>query len=809
MIREWGPNSISTGSEGACAILERERLHLLRLPMRSRYRAHISAAVLFAIGIIVITRPSNGAWAPVGLWLAGVLAPGGMWSIWLGGARRPSLADWVVGHGLAWTALLVFTVVWALVGAPYQRPWLIGILHVALLIPAALALRPGPGDDHHDARLARGALGVALLAIALRVPFLGYSELQGDETEVLLRASALITGLPGALFYHGKPPGELLVAGIVYGLGQAIDESTARLPFALANVAASVAALSVGERLFNRTAGVIAGALVAIAGYYLAFARITQYQSLVLLLGTTAVLAALVGGARYRWSAGALIGAALLCHYDAVFATVPIAVIVAIQWRRAAGTTSDLVRGWLGPATLAATIPLVFFIPFSLSPLVDRGVDRVAGRVGDIALRNNLNTVIAAASLYLSLPVLVTLACLALVSGVLLVARRRDPGPWLVLWVWLAAPLLGYSFVVRNPGTHAHTALLPLLLLASGVLAAALERLRARLVRWGAYALLGGAGAAVIAYDVALFLAIDRELVRNNQVPEAPLGGVGGPALPRKERFGFPYRAGWKAIGTLYADGILRGSYDSNENPQITWWYTRGALRCTADPRYFIIADLVQDEIEPPRRRIAAEYDQVGTVLVRGQPRIRVFEQSPPRGPSGWQRNSEDMSPVFDRLLSFPLADPGVWARGPVSPLRADVSVSFGDVARFEGYELFAERPDPGGVVRVDLFWTPFVGGERYVPALRVGDAPTVGDGDGPGCDKSRAWLEWEQGRPFAQRLSVPIRENAAPGRYPILIRLVDTATGQLVSATGQAGNEVRVGELTVTSAPGRALVPS
>jgi hypothetical protein len=279
---------------------------------------------------------------------------------------------------------------------------------------------------------------------------------------------------------------------------------------------------------------------------------------------------------------------------------------------------------------------------------------------------------------------------------------------------------------------------------------------------------------------------------------QTPLGWLGLP-VPRKERFGFPYQAGWKAVGELFASQRLQGSYDSNENPQITWWYTRGAWRCTADPRYYVIADQVQDEIEPPRRRIATDYAEIASISVAGQARTRIYEHKPITGSPIGQIDVAHVRGSFDRDLSQPMVDPGVWARGVISPLMTEARRDF-PVARFIGYRLFEEEPRPGGVVRVDAYWKPAINGERYIPVLTLGDDPTLGTSDGPGCDKSRSWAEWREGQPFAQRVSLPIASDAQPGRYPLTIRLVDTETGKLVPSRENGAEVLPVGEITVRS---------
>ena len=48
--------------------------------------------------------------------------------------------------------------------------------------------------------------------------------------------------------------------------------------------------------------------------------------------------------------------------------------------------------------------------------------------------------------------------------------------------------------------------------------------------------------------------------------------------------FAFPRRGGWKAVGALYAQGVLQGSYRANEESITTSWYTRQAPWCGKSP---------------------------------------------------------------------------------------------------------------------------------------------------------------------------------------------------------------------------------
>ena len=101
------------------------------------------------------------------------------------------------------------------------------------------------------------------------------------------------------------------------------------LPFALAGLTALLAVYLLGRRMFGTLAGWAAAMLLAVDGYAVAFARIVQYQSLVLLTSALVVLilvppgetpAARVG---YLSLAATLAATGLLAHYEAALALIP------------------------------------------------------------------------------------------------------------------------------------------------------------------------------------------------------------------------------------------------------------------------------------------------------------------------------------------------------------------------------------------------------------------------------------------------------------------------------------------------------
>ena len=183
------------------------------------------------------------------------------------------------------------------------EPWQLttgGGLVVLLLAAAAYRRAPTPQPPPRARGRGLGGGGYLLrawpllLIIAVAAPLrlfdLGWSEFQGDEARVVLRAMAALQGADGALAAHRKVPGEILLSYLFAGsLGQ-IVEQIARLPFALAGVGAVLAFYCLARKLLGDPAALVAGLLLAVNGYFVAFGRILQYDSLAFFLGITGLL---------------------------------------------------------------------------------------------------------------------------------------------------------------------------------------------------------------------------------------------------------------------------------------------------------------------------------------------------------------------------------------------------------------------------------------------------------------------------------------------------------------------------------------
>jgi hypothetical protein len=783
----------------------------------------LGLGLCFALAALLAVLPAPPGGSALGALLALWLLPGyGLTGCLPWRERRPALsALLLIGASLGAAWLVLVGLVLVLLGA-FDGPALLLLAGLTSLGPAAARLARG-APPLLGPRLARSDLWllalVGLTASFWRLTQLGYSQFQGDEVEVVLRAAAVVQRLPEPLFYHGKGPAEVLVTAALSSFGQPLSEQSARLPFALFGLVATLGLSALAVGWFGLPVGLAAGLLLAFNGFFVAFAHLVQYQSLVFLLSVGALYAA----ERYRrpatrhpgWAvlAAVLVGAAGLAHYDGFFAGPPVALLIASglgrstqAWRAAAPT--------LALAALAGGLVLaLFFVPYASSPLFALASERVSDRLDLGTLRNNWGQVWPLVRLYLSQLYALPLLVLAVIgAGLGLLAPAAWPAlgggdrrtVTLAAIVWALAPLLVALLLVRKPGTHVHVGFEALAVLAGiavggGYVLAGRRAARAALVGL-ALALL----APTAVHHAIFYLDAPAEVVRAGQVTRHPPFWRRGEQAPRRELFGFPYQAGWKAAGVLFADGTLRGSYDSNEFEQVTHWYARDGWRCTFQPRYYLIAEHVLAEIEPPRKDIAARYTQVGEVRVGGESRLRIFERNPASGLPRSAYRYEELAARFDQQLGLLTLDPGPLARGPV-PRRYEMrSVDFGQV-QLLGYRLLAEEPRPGGMLRLDLYWLPRTSGGGHEALVELGRQPVIGDGAGPGCDHSDSWRDWRAGQAFVQRHSIPIGDQAPAGRYPLRVGMRSAALGgplPIVDGPLAGQTEITLAELDLQPAP-------
>lgn len=546
-------------------------------------------------------------------------------------------------------------------------------------------------------------IAVTLVAGVLRLWDLGWSEFQGDEARILLRAMAAIQGVPDALLAHRKVPGEILVTLMFYGQLGETTELAGRLPFALAGVAGAAAFTLLARELFDARVALLAGLLLAVNGYFVGFGRILQYESPAFLLGTLGLLcAARFGrGAEPRWGL-ALAGSALLCAagliaLGAMFLVAPAAVLAAPRIVADGRDRWRFLALWLWPAALAA-ITVAAVLAYELLGQRTGGVLSYLGpRLGGERPYWNWVGFFTSANHYLSTPYvalvlgggvmamgtvlasrlsdgrgrLVLLAAgiglaaslgswarlesAALVAAIatlamLLAARSAPPGTRAAV-AWAAGPLIVHGFLIRFPGTHWREAFPGLILLSAALL---VSMLPSRTPRWLS---LGGLGLVTLAMAHFCWVTLvqrwpeyqmtypdQRHWLDWSAGPGRGIGGV----------FGASHRHGWKALALLQEQGAIPASYATNESPAIAAWYLRRPQGCPPPPALIVrVPRAPQDRNLAGPVPLPAGYVTIGTLQVEGRPTINLEAAASAELRHGLI-DAATTGPAFDREMTSP-----------------------------------------------------------------------------------------------------------------------------------------------------------
>lgn len=302
-------------------------------------------------------------------------------------------------------------------------------------------------------------LAIMALAAGLRLLNLGYAEFHGDEARAVLRAAAVVQGYEEVLFLHKKGPGEILVPTAVFLVTGHVTEATARLAFALANLTALGAVYWLGRRLVGPVAGLAAALLLALDGFFIGFARLVQYQSLVILCSALTLLVLVRLWQRpHRLTRGLILAAIFLAtglwaHYEAGLVALPALLWVGALWRREPALRGTLLRGLGWAIAVGAGLLALFYWPFvrhaqfdaTYTYLVER---RIAGEGFPV---NNVADFFIRLTTYSSS--YYALFMLGVLLLALLATMRRAWGEragWLP-WLWGALVVASVALTVWRP----------------------------------------------------------------------------------------------------------------------------------------------------------------------------------------------------------------------------------------------------------------------------------------------------------------------------------------------------------------------
>lgn len=725
--------------------------------------------------------------AAAALALTGLL-PGMLLVEWLVGGRTGAPLDhWertLYSIGAGASIIVITMLLLSYLPGPIVR-WqsFVAFDAILLVLLVGVALRrpttPTEFPDAQDAEwtpvwttISRGWFLAAVISLGLVAGFLrfyqlNYSEFQGDETRVLLRTAEAIQGLEDTLYIHKKGPGEILLPASIYSLLDQLNEVSARLPFTLLNITGLFAMFLLGWRMFGPVAGWSAAIVLALDGYFIGFARIVQYQSMVfcLVVLTVLVLYRLVRSPKllpnYLTLAAIFLATAMLSHYEGALAVIPGALLLFMLWRRGV-SPAQLGRAVIAPVLVGAAMLALFYVPFVLHPSFSSTYDYIAdSRIGTTFPYNNLEdffvrTTLYSTTYYVVLMVLATVLGLArvywrnfprvvawlaialLVAGVALSFARplwitiaghehtwiffalAMIGAWVapritleerVAWLWFGVAMIFMLFFTLLPNTHVYGFIIGWALVVGmtveagyGALARAITPARARVVATAVAAIL----IVVFANYAAWYFAIGEAEVLRNWRTARPQGYWVNYDMPiGRSIFGFPLTNGWKAIGVLVNEGVIDAPFNVHGKEPVADWYTRGQGYCPRDPIYYLWHDAVEPGDRDFHHGIRADIEKWGYQLFG-----EVTINGAPRM-AIYKMSDEVITPQrfvgedyiarFDANLSGPVFEKD----GPtaVPHIEKPVDFRFGNAIRLVGYTLQGQDNVPGGAVNLTLYW--------------------------------------------------------------------------------------------------------
>ncbi|MEM8861928.1 MAG: glycosyltransferase family 39 protein, partial [Chloroflexota bacterium] len=565
------------------------------------------------------------------------------------------LERFVLGQSLGYTVILLLALFVAYVPGPFRT---IIFVSAIIIVCAGCMATWGIGGikDIFQKQTTWFQIGfylcLLLIPLSLRFYNLGYAQFQGDEGAAISRAARIIIGEDPQIFLHKKGPGELLVVTATWALTGHMTEWFARLPFAWANVVGILAVFGIGRKVGGRWAGAGAALLLTLEGYLLGFSRIVQYQSLVFMLVSAAVLALLQFRQRHQsfllYVAAGLLATGALAHYDAVL-VFPAVVFLLVDyvWRHKE-KFAPLVPHLIGSGAIAVAILAVFYYPFFTNSAAGGTSEYLLSRLGNgETLFNHLPDTFYRTLIYDSVYTLsligLGLMCwviwawsqkwrwFAIVGGLLVAAfgltyfefewwqsglaiplgllmissiflpnvSAEEKG----LFLWFAFPAFFYLYLVALPLTHIYSAIPGLCLIAGLGLYHAVEALGDirsdgfSLVQYGLVGVVGVGWVFGLLFAWTMFVSHQPEYLREYDETPAVFAQPKF-TVPKEGKFGFPYQAGWQAVNYLFASGELNGSYDTNEETDITNYYMRSGLRLTcATPDIYVVAKNVFDVV--------------------------------------------------------------------------------------------------------------------------------------------------------------------------------------------------------------------
>ncbi|OGC50069.1 hypothetical protein A2716_01200 [candidate division WWE3 bacterium RIFCSPHIGHO2_01_FULL_40_23] len=471
---------------------------------------------------------------------------------------------------------------------------------------------------------------------------LNYSEFQGDEIEA--QEYLLFEGdLKTFLLTRSKGPMQYLITYLMNTifLNSKISELIVRIPFAFAGILCLLAFYFFIYKNFGKKTAVISSSMLGLSGLIIAFSRIAQYQSFVLLLSILSVYLIYKSFNEqrnlYLLSGAILSGLALLFHYDSLSFIIPIFLILCLRKKTSAAAQYLII-------TIA--VASVFYIPFIFNPAFKETLKylwekriltgnyysvsqsfellsiyhskeylivllagillwfyNVSKRFSNLAklltslfiATYALRIVNNEELLKLLYPLSVLLFLLVILSYVLQYYKTQ-PDKVGIFEFWFLISFFMYGVIIKFPLTHIYAYFIPMIFISSYSLT---TFVKPKFL----YPLVTLVFASAFSFNYQAFIDTRKEYPwqKKNYIFGKMYDGI-AENLKVKGIFGFPYKRGWEDVrNDIFTLSLQQGgagrtfTFDSNEKPDIPLFYlnkgSSGGVNYTFtqnDPDFYI-----------------------------------------------------------------------------------------------------------------------------------------------------------------------------------------------------------------------------
>jgi hypothetical protein len=209
-----------------------------------------------------------------------------------------------------------------------------------------------------------------IISVILKFVGLGYSDFQGDEIKALFIVPA-DTSVWDFLLTQRKGPMQFLITYALKFIDPTYtNQFLIRLPFAIAGFLAVIYFYKLMKLHFNSRTAFYASFLLATNGFFVAFGRIAQYQSFVILFSILCLYFISLSTVNKKYALSGVIwgficwALSILSHYDGGF-ILPVVIGLMIMWlKKAELTTKSKIFTLIAALGVSGAMLAVFYIPF-------------------------------------------------------------------------------------------------------------------------------------------------------------------------------------------------------------------------------------------------------------------------------------------------------------------------------------------------------------------------------------------------------------------------------------------------------------